>query len=222
MGVIVITQDDARYRKGDYLTMYGDITINPTAPDTTYILHNKKLSEDDLIFWASVIPYRMVLVVEKSPKLTSKSEHCVILDQNMKVKKDQFHRSMRAALCWTDRDRAYKALQTVPMPLANAFINANVNDIEVGRLLAQCKYTLHGDYTNAIVAYGVKPVSNFVFPSKRNRNTDILPLDVRSSDRYMEIIAANDPIVTNEIRRDNVEALPKGVNKKQEKVIEWI
>ncbi len=81
MGVIIFTQDDARYRKGDYLTMYGDITINPTAPETTYILHNKKFSEDELIYWASIVPHRMVIVVDKPPKLTSKSEHCVILDQ---------------------------------------------------------------------------------------------------------------------------------------------
>ena len=222
MGVIIFTQDDANYRKGNYLTMYGDITINPTAPDTTYILHNKKLSEDDLVYWASVIPYRMVIVVEKPPKLTTKSEHCVILDQKMKVHKEQHHRSMRAALCWTDRDRAYKALKTVPLPLANAFINANVNDIEVGRLLAECKYTLHDDYVSAVIAYGVQPLSNFRFPSKQKRMDYILPLDIRLTDKYMDIIATNDPIVTNEIRRDNIEALPKGVKKTKEKVIEWI
>lgn len=222
MGVIIFTQDDAKYRKGDYLTMYGDITINPTAPDTTYILHNKKLSEADLIYWASVIPYRMVIVTDKPPKLTSKSEHCVILDQNMKVHKEQYHRSMRAALCWQDRDRAHRALQTVPIPLADAFIKVNVNDIEVGRLLAKCRFTLHDDYTTAAIAYGVSPVSNFKWPNKRNKTSYILPLGVRGTDKYMDIITTNDPVVTNEIRRDNVEALPKGVNKRRQKAIEWI
>ena len=222
MGVIIFTQDDARYRKGDYLTMYGDITINPTAPDTTYILHNKKFSEDELIYWASVIPHRMVIVVEKPPKLTAKSEHCVILDQNMKVQKEQHHRSMRAGLCWTDRDRAFKALKTVPLPLANAFIKANVNDIEVGRLLARCKYTLHDDYTTAVIAYGVNPISNFKWPSKQGKSSYILPFLIRQTDKYMDMIVANDPIVTNEVRRDNMEALPKGVNKRKQKVIEWI
>lgn len=222
MGVIIFTQDDARYRKGDYLTMYGDITINPTAPETTYILHNKKFSEDELIYWASIVPHRMVIVVDKPPKLTSKSEHCVILDQNMKVQKEQHHRSMRAALCWADRDRAHRALQTVPMPLANAFIKVNVNDIELGRLLAKCRYTLHNDYLTAAIAYGISPVSNFKWPSKRNKSNYILPLEVRNSDKYMDIIAANDPIVANEIRRDNVEALPKGVKKRKQKVIEWV
>jgi len=222
MGVIIFTQDDAKYRRGDYLTMYGDITINPTAPDTTYILHNKKLSEDDMIYWASIIPYRMVIVVDKPPKLTSKSEHCVILDQDMKVSKEQYHRSIRAGLCWTDRDRAHKALKSVPLPLTNAFLKVNVNDIQVGRLLAMCRYTLHDDYISAAIAYGVSPVSNFKWPSKRNKTNYILPLEVRTSDKYMDIIATSDPIVMNELRRDNADALPRGVKKRKQKVIEWV
>ena len=222
MGVIIFTQDDAKYRKGDYLTMYGDITINPTAPDTTYILHNKKFSEAELIYWASVIPYRMVIVANKPPKLSSKSEHCIILDQDMKVNKEQYHRSIRAGLCWLDRDRAHKALKSVPIPLTNAFLKVNVKDIALGRLLAKCRYTLHDDYISAAIAYGISPVSKFKWPNKRNSSSYILPLEVRLNDKYMDIIATCDPIVTNELRRDSVEALPKGVNKTKQKVIEWI
>ena len=222
MGVIIYTQDDAKYRKGDYLTMYGDITINPTAPDTTYILHNKKFNEAELIYWASIIPYRMVIVTNKPPKLSSKSEHCIILDQDMKVGKEQYHRSIRAGLCWVDRDRAHKALKSVPIPLTNAFLKVNVKDIALGRLLAKCRYTLHDDYISAAIAYGVSPVSKFKWPNKRNNSSYILPLEVRLNDKYMDIITTCDPIVTNELRRDSVEALPKGVNKTKQKVIEWI
>ena len=222
MGVIIFTQDDAKYRKGDYLTMYGDITINPTAPDTTYILHNKKFTEAELVYWASVIPYRMVIVTNKPPKLSSKSEHCIILDQDMKVNKEQYHRSIRAGLCWLDRDRAHKALKSVPIPLTNAFLKVNVKDIALGRLLAKCRYTLHDDYISAAIAYGISPVSKFKWPNKRNSSNYILPLEVRLNDKYMDIITTSDPIVTNELRRDSVEALPKGVNKTKQKVIEWI
>tara|TARA_Y100001972_G_C7638669_1_gene320785 strand:+ start:143 stop:403 length:261 start_codon:yes stop_codon:yes gene_type:complete len=85
-----------------------------------------------------------------------------------------------------------------------------------------CRYTLHDDYISAAIAYGVSPVTNFKWPSKRNKTNYILPLEVRTSDKYMDIIATSDPIVMNELRRDNADALPKGVKKRKQKVIEWV
>ena len=124
MGVIIFADDDTKYRTGDHIVMYGDMTVSPTVPDTTFIYHTDKFTEKDAIMWASIIPYRMV-VVGKLPKLTKASEHCVIVDQQVKVKQD-YSRSIRAALCWADRDRAHRALDPVPIPLANAFVRVNV------------------------------------------------------------------------------------------------
>ena len=164
MGVIIFADDDTKYRTGDHIVMYGDMTVSPTVPDTTFIYHTDKFTEKDAIMWASIIPYRMV-IVGKLPKLTKASEHCVIVDQQVKVKQD-YSRSIRAALCWADRDRAHRALEPVPIPLANAFVRVNVHDIELGRLLARCKFTLHDDYTKAAIAYGVSPVRNFKVASE--------------------------------------------------------
>lgn len=220
MGVIIFADDDAKYRKGDHIVMYGEMTVAPTAPDTTFIFHTDKFSEKDAIMWAPIIPYRMV-VVGNLPKLTKASEHCVIVDQESKVKQDH-SRSIRAALCWADRDRAHRALSPVPVPLANAFLRANVTEIGVGRLMARCKYTLHEDYTKAVMAYGITPVRNFKWPPKSKRTLDILPLGIRQTDKHMDIIMNNDVSVSNELRANEPVALPLGLPKKKQEVIEWL
>tara|TARA_Y100000004_G_scaffold187398_1_gene240140 strand:- start:208 stop:870 length:663 start_codon:yes stop_codon:yes gene_type:complete len=220
MGVIIFADDDAKYRTGDYLVMYGEMTVSPTVDNMTFIYHTDKFTEKDAIMWASIIPYRMV-IVGKLPKLTKASEHCVIVDQQVKVKQD-YSRSIRAALCWADRDRARRALTTVPIPLANAFVRVNVHDIELGRLLARCKFTLHDDYTKAAIAYGISPVRNFKWPPKSNRALDILPLGMRQTDKHLDIIVNNDLVVSNEIRTHQADALPVGLPKKQQEVITWL
>jgi hypothetical protein len=221
MGVIIFTDDDTKYRKGDYICMYGEMTVSPTVENTTFIYHAKKFTEADAILWAQVIPYRMVVVMDKLPKLTSASEHCVIVDQQTQVSND-YSRAIRAVLCWSDRERAHKALTDVPLPLAGAFLKANIHDIGVGRLLARCRYTLHDDYMRAVIAYGVEPVRDFKWPPKTKRSDYILPSDVRQSDKHIGIIINNDIVVSNDIRRHNPDELPVGLPKKQQKVIEWI
>lgn len=223
MGVVIYTDDDARYRKGDFIPMYGDITVPPTAPDTTFILHNKSFSEADVLYWAPVISHRLVVVVDTLPKLTDASEEYVIIDQSLKVKRSVDHkRSIRAVLCWADRDRALNALKPVPLPLMNVFVKANTDDMRVGRLLAKCRYTLHDDYTRAVLAYGIYPVSNFKWPKKSHKNDYILPSDMRKSDKHLDVILNNDIVVANAIRRDEPATLPKGLPKKQQKVIQWL
>ncbi len=222
MGVVIFTKDDERYKTGDYFAMYGELTVSPSAPHTTYILHINKFTEKDAIFWARVVPFRLVVVCDKLPKLTKASEHCVILDQSIKTSKPDFSRKMRAALCWADRDRAHTALGPIPLPLANAFIKVNVNDINLGRLLARCRYTLHENYTRAAIAYGVNPVRNFKWPSKKANKDYILPTGVRQTDQHIATILNNDVIVANELRLNNMEALPAGLNKTKQEVIQWL
>jgi len=130
---------------------------------------------------------------------------------------------MRAALCWADRDRAAKALGEVPLPVANAYIKANTNDIELGRSLARARYTVHDDYLRAIIVYGMEPVRNFEHPSGTIKlNHYILPDGMRQSDKHWETIASADVPLKNEIRRNQPESLLKGVKKTPESVNEWL
>mgnify|MGYP003667991778 FL=1 len=222
MGIIIYTNDDAKYRKGNFITMYGDITVPPTAPDTTFILHNKSFGEADALYWSPIISHRLVVVVDKAPKLTDASEDCVIVDQSLKVKREDFSRSIRAALCWTNRDRVLTLLKPIPLTLMNVFIRANVDNMQVGRLLAQCRFTLHDDYTRAVMAYAIYPISNFKWPEKSHNNNYILPGDMRKSDKHLGVILNNDIMVSNAIRRDEPDTLPKGLPIKQQKVIQWL
>lgn len=222
MGVVIFTDDDAKYRKGNFIPMYGDITVPPTAPDTTFILHNKSFSEADVLYWAPIISHRLVVVVDKAPKLTEASEDCVIIDQSLKVKREDFSRSIRAALCWTNRDRALSVLKPIPLALMNAFVKANVDNMKVGRLLAQCRFTLHDDYTRAVMAYGIYPVSNFKWPKKSHKNDYIVPSDMRQSDKHLGVILNNDIVVSNAIRRDAPDTLPSSLPKRKQKAIQWL
>ena len=222
MGIIIFTDDDTKYRKGDYISMYGEMTISPTAPDTTFIYHPRQtFTEKDAIYWADVVPFRMVVVIDKIPKLTDKSKHCVIIDQELKMKQD-LYRMARAVLCWADRDRAFKMMSELPIPYVNAFLNANVNRIELGRMLARCKFTLSDEYTIAAISYGVEPVKDFKNPTKKLNKDYILPNEVRQTDKHMEIIMNNDVVVSNAIRRNEPEVLPSKLPKRKQKVIEWI
>jgi hypothetical protein len=224
MGVVIFTADDARYKTGDYMVMYGEMSSPPTAPDTTYILHDRRFSEKDALYWSPVIPYRMVVVVDKMPKLSKASEHCVVVDQTLKVKASpNYGRLMKGVMCWVDRDRANKALSQVPFALAHSFIRANNNDIELGRRIAQCQFMVSDDYLKASVAYGIEPSKSFDFPKRGDKNNlNILPLGVRSTDKHWDVIASSDVEVTNEIRTNYPESLPVGVNKTKESRNEWI
>ena len=222
MGVVIFTTDDTQYRTGDHFVMYGQMTVAPTQKDTTYIFHTDKFTEKDAMYWAQVVPHRMVIVSSKIPRLSKQSEEYVIIDQRSRVAKQDYSRKMRAALCWADRDRAHTALNPIPLALANAFIKINVNDIGFGRLLARCRFTLHDDYTRAAIAYGIVPVRGFKWPPKTKRSDYILPSGMRRTDKHLDIIVNNDIVVANEIRLNDSQALPKGLNKRKQQVVQWI
>ena len=187
MGVVIFTKDDARYRNGDYFAMYGELTVSPSLRHTTYILHINKFSEQDAIYWAKVVPFRLVVVTDKLPKLTKASEECVILDQSIKTA-----------------------------------IKVNVHDINLGRLLARCRYTLHENYTRAAIAYGIHPVHDFKWPSKKAKNDYIVPDGIRQTDKHIATIVNNDTVAANELRINNMDALPAGLNKTKQDVIQWL
>lgn len=223
MGVVIFTKDASRYQTGHYLVMRRELSTPPTAPDMTFILHSDGFSEKDVLYWAPIVPYRLVVVTSKMPRLTSASENIAILDATLKsVPKPDYGRAMRAALCWADRERASRALSDVPMPLANAFVEANSTDIEVGRLLARCRFHLHDDYARAVITYGVEPVRQFAWPKSSKGEVYILPSDMRESDRYWDTIVHNDVSVANEVRRDEPDALPADMKKRKERGMEWL
>ena len=225
MGVIIYTDDDARFKTGDYVVMHGALTSAPTAHNVTYILHNYNFTEEDVLYWHPTIHYRMVVVVDKIPKLTDASKHCVIVDQSLKAARSKINygRLMKGVVGWNDRDRAFRLMQQVPIPLANVFIKANTNDIDIGRLIAKARYTLPEQYIRAIIAFGLTPNKGFNYPSKQSKDNGYkVPSSIRKSDKHWGTILSNDSLVTNEVRTNEPESLPQSVRKTKEVVTEWL
>ena len=88
MGVIILAGDDSEFRVGDYIVMHREMTCIPSAPGTTYILHTRKFTEDDILQWAEIVSYRLVIILDKKPKLTKKSEDYVVVHKSLKAKPD--------------------------------------------------------------------------------------------------------------------------------------
>ena len=84
MGIVILAGDDKEFRVGDYIVMHREMTCLPTAPGTTYILHTKKFTEEQILEWADIVAYRLVIIVETKPKLTKKSEDFVVVHDSLK------------------------------------------------------------------------------------------------------------------------------------------
>ena len=222
MGIIVFTADDAKYRVGDYITMYGEMAYPPTTPDTTYILHTTRFKEKDALSWATIVPYRLVIVTSKLPTLTSKSEDIIVIDASLAKKKDNWRMPAEAILRWRDRERAYSQAQKIPIPLALAFLRANNVSIDVWRLLADITYTLPDEYIRGVFGYAIQPQqARVAWPKKSIKKTPLLD-GVRESDIYTEQIIELSRLVANEVRVKNPSCLPKRVKKRKEGGVEWL
>ena len=106
MGIIIFTADDKDFLEGNPIIMERTMQYPPTADNRTYILRNpKQFNEIDVLEWSPSISYRLVVVVDKLPRLTSKSEDLVIIHPSLERKKESFYRNAVALLRWKDRER---------------------------------------------------------------------------------------------------------------------
>ena len=222
MGLIILAADDSEFRVGDYIVMHREMTCLPTAPGTTYILHINKFTEDDIMEWAEIVSYRLVIVLDKKPKLTKRSEDYVVVHQSLKAKPDAIGPAIGAMMRWRDRMKAAPLIQTMPIPVALAvWRNAHPDDISTARRLAQVSFTLPPEYTFAVLAWSINPNK----PSRRlkpNKEDYEVPHGFRTSDIYTEDLIRLAPDVANKVRTVDIEALPKGVKKTKQAVLDWL
>ena len=222
MGVIIFTKDDTNYRHGDCVVLGRTLTSPPTAPDTTYILYTNSFKTKDIEYWLPVVSYRLVVVGDRLPKMNNDLKEQVIIDATHKQKVD-FTRPIMGLFKWANRSRVWSVIRAVPIALLASFLRTNnAEDIELGRRLARCRYTLPMDYEYASAVYGVHPNSDQVkWPKKKGKSNE-LPLGFRKSDKYVEMILHSTPDAANDLRRSEPEALPKGMKKREEKEVKWI
>ena len=223
MGVVIFTRDAARYREGNYVEDPRGLATPPTAPDTTFIVHDNKMTEKTACEWADIVPYRLVVVTEKAVNLKGKDER-VFSDNSVSDRKQSYRRNVEAVFRWTERDRVLKVLDGTPLPLVASFVRVNrADDIETARRLAQVRYTLPDEYVYSVLAFSIKARAGKVeWPKKRPAKPEGLVIPhIRASDKYVTDLLALAPTVRNEVR-DISDSIPKGVKKRKEDVREWI
>lgn len=222
MGIVILAGDDADFRVGDYIVMHREMTSVPSAPGTTYILHTKKFTEDDIIEWANYVSYRLVVVLDKKPKLTKKSEDFVVVHESLKDKPDPIGPAIGAMMRWRDRQAASRVIPNLPIPVALAvWRNAHPDDITTARRLAQVSFTLPDQYAHAVLTWSINPNK----PSRRlkpKKDDYEVPHGFRDSDIYIEELIRLAPDVANLIRTTDIQSLPKGVKKTKQAVLDWL
>tara|TARA_R100000995_G_scaffold35555_1_gene16245 strand:- start:19151 stop:19759 length:609 start_codon:yes stop_codon:yes gene_type:complete len=202
--------------------MFGVMCSPPINENTTYIFHTDKFTEKNVLEWLPEIRHRLVIVTDKYPKITKKSEGSVIIDESLeKRKKENYVRACSAMLSWSDRDRVLSEIENAPIPLALAFARANIpHQMDFWREIAGT-LILDDEYTKALIAFGITPdVRHVKYPTKKRVQEEI-PYPFTSRDKYWETIIKNNKAVANEVRDTN-EVLPSKMKKKKERVNEWI
>jgi hypothetical protein len=200
--MIIFTKDPTPFMTGDYLVMYRTLDTAPTQANITYILHTDKFGVKEIEKWSPVIQNRLVIVTEKTPKITKKIEDLVVVDDKLLIKKrDNYFGAIKSLLTWSDRRRVSKVLHDTPLPLVIAFLKQNDVDIEVWRSLTKTHQILPEKYSRALLTYKIKPKTMRVnWPKKKTKEKE-RPDVFEYDDEHWEIIKDNSITVANTLRK---------------------
>lgn len=222
-GIIFLTADERAYKADGMVIETGGFIYPPTNPNVTYIVHQRTITEKEIMRWVDVVAYRLVFVVDKLPSLSEKAQEVIIIDKSLRKEQVNYKRQIDALFRWSDRRRVHQAFEGVPIPLALSFLRENESDnIGLWRLLADVSFTLPTEYAEALMAYGVKPSRSPVKWPKKKKADDERPTVFRKSDKYWREILNADANARNEVRATNLHNLPKPVKKREEKVSQWL
>ena len=221
-GIIILTADERGYKQGHVIETAG-LIYAPTRQDTTYIVHLRKITEKEIKRWIDVVGYRLVFVVEKLPTISPATKEQIIIDKSLLKEQTNHKRQIDALLRWSDRQRVHRAFTGMPIPLALAFLRENKkDDMRLWRMLADVAFTLPNEYAEAVMVYGIKPSRATVKWPKKKKASDERPTMFRKSDKYWREIISSDAEVRNEVRKGNIDNLPRTLKKRQEKVSKWL
>lgn len=221
---LIFTSDDSQYREEGCVIMHGSIDYPPTTSQITYIYHPRRFVADEIFGWLPLIRGRFVVVLPNMPNIPAKYADEVVIHPSLKKAKDGHFKALEPVFRWSDRGRAFKSVQGVPIPLFLAFLRANrPGDIETWRRLSKVTYTLPEDYAHAVFAYSIVPsASRIEWPKKSAKTKEHDSNMWRESDLYADIISVHAEDVVNAIRKQQPSELPKGVPKKAPSLLEWL
>lgn len=221
---IIFTADDTQYRVEGCIIMHGSMDYPPTAEQTTYIYYPARFNLTDIMEWKPVVRGRLVVVLDNLPSIPAKYADEVVVHPSLKKAKEGHFTAIEPVFKWSDRGRAFKAIQGVPMPLFLAFLRANrPADIDTWRRLADVVFFLPEEYAHAVCAYSITPAAKRIeWPKKSAKKEDHDSEIWRATDQYADIISVHAEEVINAIRVQQPTELPKGVPKKQRNLMEWL
>lgn len=219
---MIYSKDSDAFKSGHYVEMFGVMCSPPICENTTYIYHTDSFTEKNILEWLPEIRHRLVIITDKYPKITKKTEDSVIVDDSLKKTKKYNHvRACSAMLSWSDRDRVLSEIENTPIPLALSFARANVpQQIDFWRVMAGT-LILDDEYARACMAFGINPEVRQVKYPKKTPSSQEVPYPFTVKDKYWRIIVDTDKAVANRVRETN-ETLPPKMKKKKELVNEWI
>ena len=220
MGMLICTRDAEPYREGEYVE--GKTVLCSPACDITVIVHARP-SKEEVLGWLDYIHYRMVWVCDRPPEI---EDERVMYDKTTKRRKADYIPAIQATLRWSDRNRVWKSMPKVPVPLMISFLRENVRDINLYRLLAKSFRWCSEDMQQAAICFGVKPIADRpAFPKRKKPDTSsdfAATVGLRDGDMYQDMIF-QDGKVANHLRSILAkEDLPKKMKKKKQKVMEWV
>tara|TARA_R100000734_G_scaffold19148_1_gene18609 strand:- start:7885 stop:8550 length:666 start_codon:yes stop_codon:yes gene_type:complete len=221
--MIFLTADERPFQKGDYIISHG-MEYLPTAPRTTYIVFDKKVSEKTIKKWIDVVSFRLVFVCDKVPKLSKAIKEQIIIHESLNASKQSYNAPLNAMLTKNDRKYAYRLLSQseTPVPLMVSWLRENVkNNPSAWRLLAASAFTLPDTYPRAIAAFCVRPVRGSPkWPKKKEKPEAFEAMGLRESDVYAHELLSLSPDLRNDLRDAN----PKQdvIGKTQETLTQWL
>lgn len=222
-GIIFLTADERAYKADGMVIETGGFIYPPTNPNVTYIVHERTITEKEIMRWVDVVAYRLVFVLDKLPPLSEKAKEVIIIDKSLRKEEVNYKRQIDALFRWSDRTRVHQTFQGTPIPLALSFLRENQKDnVVLWRLLADVTFTLPTEYAEALMVYGIKPSRSPLKWPKKKAKGDERPTMFRDSDVYWREIIDADANARNEVRTTNLHKLPKSVKKRKEKVSQWL
>ena len=220
-GIVIFTRDERPFLVGKYHVMHKNVDAELSDPDTTFILHTHSFTAKQVEEWLPYIGNRLVVVINKAPRLNKKIEDRVIIDQSLKIKDDELLPAVHAILMWSDRRKVWQKIKGwMPIPYALAFLRANVDDSKFWRLVAKANMQMDDDIVRAVFAYGIVGKRSKIKWPKKQKQEELPPAPFRHNDKYWREIVTTFIPATNEVRdKGNV---PAGIKKRKEKVNEWL
>ncbi len=228
-GVVILSADEKPYKTNVDCVVMSGMVVMPDDPSTTYICYWNDVTQKKLEPWIDIVQNRLVVIVDKLPKLSKEFKELIIIDKSLITVSEyaSYDKALQAMFRYQDREYVFSLLVEckLPIPLALSWLETNrPQNAFLWRLLGDVAFTLPNRYAWSIMAFCVKPDGkNPKWPKRsKGKETEETPNFVRPTDEYWHLLATLDVDIRNEVRDTEDEPTKhiKGVRK--EPTTQWL